>query len=264
MAERPLAGLSALVTGSTSGIGLGIARALADAGSNVTLNGLGDRLVIEATRAGLEAASGVEVGFTAADLSRPAEVERMIADAEDRFGKVDILVNNAGIFHVGPTDGFAPTKWQATLDINLSAAFVAVRSVLPGMKSRGWGRIINVASALGLVGARDSAAYAASKHGVVGLTRSVALEVAEAGITVNAICPGYVMTALIEHEVAEAVRMRRGTAEEVRRGFLAETQPTHRFVETSEIGALVAFLCGPAGNSITGAAIPIDGGWTAR
>jgi 3-hydroxybutyrate dehydrogenase len=261
---RPLEARSVIVTGSTSGIGLGIARAFAEAGADILLNGFGDPAVIERQRADLARAHDVRVAYSSADLSKPADITAMVAQCSETFGQVDVLVNNAGVFHVAATDSMPPQKWDATLAINLTAAFHAIRAALPGMKARGWGRIINVASALGLVGAPNAAAYAASKHGIVGLTRSVALEVAEDGITANAICPGYVLTPLIERESRETA-MARGTSETAVRGeFLAQSMPTRRFVETSELGALAVFLASAAARSITGAALPVDGGWTAR
>jgi 3-hydroxybutyrate dehydrogenase len=259
-----LRGRVALVTGSTSGIGLGIASSLARAGADIVLTGFGEPAAISSLVADLTAECRVRVVHLPADLSAAGEVARLVAAAGEAFGRVDILVNNAGVFHTGPVPSMTPETWNQTLAVNLTAAFLATRAALPGMTLRGWGRIVNVASALGLVGAPEASAYAASKHGVVGLTRSVALEAAEKGVTVNAVCPGYVRTSLIEHEIAEAVRATGATPEDVAKGFLAATQPTHRFVETTEIGALVAFLCGDDARSITGAAIAIDGGWTAR
>ncbi|MSU88454.1 3-hydroxybutyrate dehydrogenase [Rhodobacteraceae bacterium 2CG4] len=262
--ERPLRGRSAIVTGSTSGIGLGIARALAAKGVNVMLNGFGEADAVEALRSGMVKDHGVAVAYAPADMARPGEIAAMVEDCARTFGQVDILVNNAGVFHVEPVESMPPAHWDTTLSINLTAAYQAVRAALPGMKARGWGRIINIASALGVVGAPNAAAYAASKHGVVGLTRAVALEVADQGITVNAICPGYVLTPLIRHEIGETAKLRGVSEEQVKTDFLSATQPTGRFVETGEIGALAAFLCSADAASITGAALPIDGGWTAR
>jgi 3-hydroxybutyrate dehydrogenase len=259
-----LTGRSAIVTGSTSGIGLGIARAFAAAGMRVMLNGFGDAREIERTRAGLSDEFDVEVVYSAADMTTAADIARMVEEARAAFGAVDVLVNNAGIFHVEAVDTTPVGTWDATMAINLSSAFHTIRNVLPDMKQRGWGRIINIASALGLVGSPNAAAYAASKHGTIGLTRTVALEVAELGITVNAICPGYVKTPLAEREIRHAAAQRGLPEEQVAAEFLAEVQPTKRFVTTAEIGALATFLCTEAAASITGASLPIDGGWTAR
>ncbi|MFN0115783.1 MAG: 3-hydroxybutyrate dehydrogenase [Paracoccaceae bacterium] len=259
-----LRGRIALVTGSTSGIGLGIATALARGGADIVLSGFGEPEAISQLIADMSAQHRVRVIHSPADLSKAGEVARLVAAAGEAFGRVDILVNNAGVFHTGPVEKLTPEDWNATLAVNLTAAFLATREALPGMKARGWGRILNLASALGLVGAPDASAYAASKHGIVGLTRSVALETATHGVTVNAICPGYVRTPLIEREIAEAVRATGARPEDVVRGFLEAAQPSRRFVETREIGALAAFLCGDDAASITGAAIAIDGGWTAR
>jgi 3-hydroxybutyrate dehydrogenase len=259
-----LAGRSAIITGSTSGIGLGIARAFAQAGMQVMLNGFGDAGEIEATRAGLSEEFDVEVAYSDADMTKAADIARMIDEARMVFGAVDVLVNNAGIFHVEAVDTTPVGKWDATIAINLSSAFHAIRNILPDMKQRGWGRIINIASALGLVGSPNTAAYAASKHGTIGLTRTVALEVAELGITVNAICPGYVKTPLAEREIRHTAAQRGLPEEKIAAEFLAQVQPTKRFVTTAEIGALATFHCTEAAASITGAALPIDGGWTAR
>jgi 3-hydroxybutyrate dehydrogenase len=259
-----LAGRNAIVTGSTSGIGLGIATALAEAGMNVMLNGLDDTQQIETTCRGLEEECGVDVAYSAADMSKPDQIAGMVAAAAEAFGHVDVLVNNAGIFHVEAVESMPPGKWADMLAVNLTSQFHAIRAVLPGMKARGWGRIITIASALGLVGSPKSAAYAASKHGAVGLTRAVALETAEHGITVNAICPGYVLTSLVVRQIRDTANARGMTEDQVAGDFLAQVQPTKRFVTTGEIGALAAFLCTDAAASITGAALPIDGGWTAR
>ena len=264
-ATRPrLAGKSAIVTGSTSGIGLGIAEALATAGARVMLNGFGDAATIDSVRARVERAGGARVAYSPADMSKPAEITGMIEMATELFGQVDVLVNNAGIFAGAPIESTPPEKWDAQLAINLSSAFHAIRAALPGMKSRGFGRIVNIASALGLVGAPYLSAYTASKHGVVGLTKTVALEAAEHGVTVNTICPGYVLTPLIEREIRETARAKGVSEEQVAREFLRHSQPTGRYVTTGQIGALVVFLCSPAAASITAAAISIDGGWTAQ
>jgi 3-hydroxybutyrate dehydrogenase len=259
-----LAGKAAIVTGSTSGIGRGIAHAFAKMGMHVMLNGIGKATEIERIRNEFAAEFGVGVAYSSADMTKPTDIEQMMADAVSSFGTVDVLVNNAGIFHVESVEATPPAKWDSSIAINLTAAFHTIRAVLPAMKVRRWGRVINIASALGLAGQANASAYAASKHGIVGLTRTVALEVAEHGITVNAICPGYVLTPLVEREI-RATAEKRGVAEEqVKSEFLAQSQPTKRFVTPGEIGAFAAFLCTDAAASITGATLPIDGGWTAR
>jgi 3-hydroxybutyrate dehydrogenase len=259
-----LEGQSAIVTGSTSGIGLAVARALAQQGVRVMLNGFGDAAAIETTRAGLAAEAGVEVGYSSADMSRPAEIAQMVAQTEQRFGSVDILVNNAGIQHVAPVDEFPDAKWEQILAINLSSNFYAIKAVLPGMKQRNRGRIVNIASAHGLVASPFKSAYVAAKHGVVGLTKAVALEVAETPITVNAICPGYVRTPLVDGQIRDQAKAHGMSEERVIREVILAAQPNKRFVELEQLGALVLFLCSDAGASITGAALPIEGGWTAR
>lgn len=267
MSLPPPAGLkarTAVVTGSTSGIGLGIARALARAGTNVMLNGLGVPAALEETRRGLAAETGARVLFHGADVSRPEEVAALIAAAESAFGRVDILVNNAGIQHVAPVDEFPPEKWHAIQDIVLTASFHAIRAALPGMKRRNWGRIINLVSAHGLVASPFKSAYVAAKHGLVGLTKSVALEVAETGITCNAICPGYVRTPLVEGQIEAQARAHNLPRDRVIREVILAAQPTRRFIEIEEVAAFTLFLCGEDARSITGAALPIDGGWTAR
>lgn len=261
---RPLAGRVALVTGSTSGIGLGIARALAEAGADVVLNGLGDPAELIGLADSLSARAGVRVHFDGADMSDPAAVVRMVEGAEARMGRLDILVNNAGIQHVAPLDEFPPAKWDLILAINLSAVFHATRAALPGMKARGFGRIVNVASAHGLVASPFKSAYVAAKHGVVGLTKVTALEVAELGITANAICPGYVWTPLVERQIDDQARVHGIGREAVIRNVLLASQPSKRFATVEELGALALFLCTEAGASITGTALPVDGGWTAH
>jgi 3-hydroxybutyrate dehydrogenase len=258
--RRPVA----LVTGSTSGIGLGIARSLAKTGMDIMLNGFGAAVEIGRIRAGLEDAYSVRTEYSDADLGKEDQVGSMLDACAERLGPVDVLVNNAGILHVGAVDETPAARWQAMLAVNLSGAFYAIRAVLPGMKARGSGRIINVASALGLTGAGGYAAYAASKHGVVGLTRAVALEVATLGITVNAICPGFVLTPLVERELNATAQASGMTLDEAKSAALAHTQPIGRFVTPEEIGALAAYLVGEDARSITGAAIAIDGGWTAQ
>ncbi len=252
----------AIVTGSTSGIGLGIASLLAKNGHSVILNGLGDPDDIEETRASIARESNVRVTYSDADMRDPAAIEAMIASAEEEFGRVDVLVNNAGVQFVAPIEEFPVEKWNQILAINLSSAFHAIRRVLPGMKSRKFGRIVQVASAHALVASPFKSAYVSAKHGVAGLTKTVALEAAEHGVTVNAVCPGYVFTALVEKQIPETARARGITEEETIRDVLLAAQPTKRFVTVEEVAALVAFLCGDEARSITGATIPIDGGWT--
>lgn len=277
-AIAPLAGKVAVVTGSTSGIGLGIARTLARQGAHIVLNGFGDLADIERTRAAIEGicpevvatcedmtrTCGIRAVYSRADMSKPDEIAAMISDAEREFGRVDILLNNAGVQHVEAIETFPPAKWDLILAINLSSAFHTIRAVLPGMKARGFGRIINIASAHALVASPYKSAYVAAKHGIVGLTKTVALEVAEHGITVNAICPGYVLTPLVEKQIPETAKARNISEEEVVRNVLLHAQPTHRFVATEEVGALAAFLAGHSAASITGAALPVDGGWTSQ
>ena len=265
LALRPaLSGKSAIVTGSTSGIGLGIARALASAGANVMLNGLGAAAEVEKTRAALASEFKVKIVYDGADMAMPEAIRALVAGAERAFGAVDILVNNAGIQHVAPVESFPEAKWDAILAINLSAAFHAIKAALPGMKARGWGRIVNIASAHGLVGSPFKAAYVAAKHGIVGLTKVVGLEAAETGITVNAICPGYVWTPLVERQIEDQAKSHNLPRERVVREVLLAKQPNKRFATVEEIGALTAFLCSDAAASITGASLPVEGGWTAQ
>lgn len=259
-----LAGKTALITGSTSGIGLGIAEHLARAGADIILNGMGDAAEIEATRARIAATHGVEVRFQGADMSRPEAIEAMFRTVADEFGGVDILVNNAGIQHVAPIDEFPASKWNAVIAINLTAAFHTIRHALPGMKRKKWGRIIQIASAHALVASPFKSAYVAAKHGIAGLTKTVALEVAEQGITVNAICPGYVWTPLVEKQVPETAKARGISEADVIQNVLLAAQPTKRFVTIEQVAALAGFLAGDAAASITGAVIPVDGGWTAH
>ena len=261
---KALQGRSAIVTGSTSGIGLGVARALAAAGANVMLNGLGAAAEVEKTRNALAGEFKVKVGYDGADMTNPAAIRALVAKAEREFGAADILVNNAGIQHVAPVENFPDAKWDAILAINLSAAFHAIKAALPGMKARGWGRIVNIASAHGLVASPFKAAYVAAKHGIVGLTKVVALEAAETGLTVNAICPGYVWTPLVEQQIEDQAKSHNLPRERVVREVLLAKQPNKRFATVEEMGALTAFLCGPGGASITGTALPVDGGWTAH
>jgi 3-hydroxybutyrate dehydrogenase len=261
---RPLAGRVAVVTGSTSGIGLGIARSLAAAGADVVLNGFGDEAELQELRRELAQAFKVRTLLSQADMSRPPAIAGMIEETARRLGPVDILVNNAGIQHVAPLESFPPEKWDAVLAIDLSAAFHTTRAVLAGMKERGWGRIVNVASAHGLVASPFKAAYVAAKHGLIGLTKVTALEAAEAGVTANAICPGYVWTPLVERQIEGQAKAHGISKEAVVRDVLLAQQPTKRFATVEEIGALTVFLCSPGGSSITGAALPVDGGWTAH
>jgi 3-hydroxybutyrate dehydrogenase len=257
-------GKNAIVTGSTSGIGLGIAQAFAEAGMNVILNGFGEAGEIEGIRAGIEKDHGVRVLYSGADMTKPDDIAAMVADAEGALGGVDILVNNAGIQHVASVEDFPVDRWDAIIAVNLSAAFHTIRAVVPAMKARGWGRIINLASAHGLVASPFKSAYVAAKHGMVGLTKSIALEVAENAITVNAICPAYVWTPLVERQIPDTARTRGITEAEVVETVLLAGQPTKKFVQVEEIGALSVFLCSDAAASITGAALTIDGGWTAQ
>ncbi|MDZ4348829.1 MAG: 3-hydroxybutyrate dehydrogenase [Xanthomonadaceae bacterium] len=255
---------TALVTGSTSGIGLGIAEAFAADGINVILNGFGDAAEIEAIRARLEASSGVVVRYDGADMSKPEAIAAMIEAALAEFGCIDILVNNAGIQHVAPIDQFPPEKWDAIIAINLSSAFHTIRLAVPAMRKKGWGRIINMASAHALVASPDKSAYVAAKHGIAGLTKTVALEVAEQGITVNAICPGYVRTPLVDKQIPETAKARGITEDQVVKDVMLAAQPTGQFVTVEQVAALALFLCGDTTASITGAILPIDGGWTAQ
>jgi len=259
-----LAGKSALVTGSTSGIGLGIARALAAEGSNVMLNGFGDARQIERLCAELAAEHRVSVAFSPADIAHPAQIRDMVAAATRELDGVDILVNNAGIQHTAPLEEFPDERWEAVIAINLSSNFHAVKAVLPQMKRRNWGRIINIASTHGLVASVHKAAYVAAKHGVLGLTKAVALETATSGITCNAICPGWVLTPLVQKQIDERAARERIAPERARSELLAEKQPSREFATPEEIGALAAFLCSQAAAQIRGAALPVDGGWVAQ
>ncbi len=255
---------SAIVTGSTSGIGLGVAEALAADGIDIMLNGFGDAAEIERTRAAMAKRFGVRVLYDGADMSKPAEIRALAASAVEAFGKVDILVNNAGIQHVAPVEDFPEEKWDAIIAINLSATFHLTKAVFKGMKDRGRGRIINVASAHALVASPFKSAYVTAKHGVLGFTKTIALEGAEFGVTCNAICPGYVKTPLVEKQIPDTAKARGMTEAEVIQKVILEAQPTKKFVTVEEVGALTVFLAGDMAASITGAALQIDGGWVAK
>ncbi len=258
-----LSGKSVVVTGSTSGIGKAVAERFAAEGANVMLNGFGDASVIEIQRAGLERL-GVKAAYHGADMTRPAEIADLVAQAAKAFGAVDILVNNAGIQHVAPVDEFPLDKWDAIIAIDLSAAFHATRAALPGMKQRKWGRIVNIASIHGLIASPNKSAYVAAKHGLVGFTKAAALEVAQMGITVNAICPAYAMTSIIEKQIADQSRITGIAPENVVRDVILVDQPTKKLIQVDHLASLVLYLASDAAESITGAALSIDGGWTAR
>ena len=258
-----LSGKTAVVTGSTSGIGLAIARGFAGAGANVVINGFGTPADIENERSRIETDFKVKAAYSPADMSKPAEIAEMVALGEKSFGSVDVLVNNAGIQFVSPIEEFPIDKWNAIIAINLSSAFHAIRAAVPGMKKRGWGRIINTASAHSLVASPFKAAYVSAKHGIAGLTKTVALELATFKITCNCISPGYVWTPLVEHQIPETMKARNMTKEQVIKDVLLEAQPTKEFVTVDEVAAMALFLCGNEAAQITGANISIDGGWTA-
>jgi 3-hydroxybutyrate dehydrogenase len=257
-------GKTALVTGSTSGIGLAIATAYAQNGANVVLNGFGDAAEIERTRAKLAADHGVTVRYDGADLMKADAVEAMMKRALAEFGTVDILVNNAGIQHIAPVEEFPPAKWDAIIALNLTASFHTIRLAVPGMKAKQWGRIINIASAHALVASPFKSAYVAAKHGIAGLTKTVALEVAEQGITMNAIGPGYTWTPLLEKQIPENAKLRGISEEQLIKDVFLHAQPTRKFVQVGELAALAVFLASDAAASITGTIIPMDGGWTAH
>ncbi|ONG58747.1 3-hydroxybutyrate dehydrogenase [Pseudoroseomonas deserti] len=261
--EQSLKGRTALVTGSTSGIGLGIARLLAAAGAKVMLNGFGSPEEIAAARRAVAEVGAAEPPHSAADLSDPAQVRAMVAEAETALGQVDILVNNAGIQFTSRVEEFPDAKWDAIIAINLSSNFHASKAVLKGMQARGWGRIINIASAHGLVGSPEKVAYVAAKHGVVGMTKVIALEIAQTDVTCNAICPGFVRTPLAEKQVA-ALAEKHGVSEEVAlKDFLLAKQPSKRWVEVDEVAHMALYLCGPGSGGVNGSALSIDGGWVA-
>jgi len=256
-------GKVALVTGSTSGIGLAIARTFAGQGADVCINGFGDAAAIEKERSGIEKDFGVKAIYSGADMSKGDETEAMVADTIKQLGSVDILVNNAGIQFVSPVEDFPPEKWNQIIAINLSSAFHATRAAVPGMKARKWGRIINTASAHALVASPFKSAYVAAKHGIAGFTKTVALETARFGITANAICPGYVWTPLVEKQIPDTMQARGLTREQVINDVLLAAQPTKQFVTVEEIAALALYLAGDMARSVTGSIISIDGGWTA-
>jgi 3-hydroxybutyrate dehydrogenase len=259
-----LKGKAAIVTGSTSGIGLGIARALAGAGANLMLNGFGDAAHVEALRAGLAREFGVKVVFSGADISKPVQIQEMVRKATQVLGSVDILVNNAGIQHTAPVDEFPEDRWDAVIAINLTSNFHAIKAVLPQMKSRNWGRIVNIASTHGLVASKEKSAYVAAKHGILGLTKVVALETATTGITCNAICPGWVLTPLVQKQIDDRAKRDGITVEQAKSELLAEKQPSGEFATAEQLGALCVFLCSDAAAQMRGVALPVDGGWTAQ
>ena len=258
-----LSGKTAIVTGSTSGIGLGLARGFAAAGASVVLNGFGRADEIEATRAELDGLGAGSVVYDGADMTKPEQIEALVAQAAERFGAVDLVVNNAGIQTVSPVEEFPRDRWDMVIDINMNSAFHVIRAAVPGMKKRGWGRIINIASAHGLVASPFKSAYVTAKHGVVGMTKTVALEVAENGITCNAICPGYVLTPLVEAQIPATAKARGMTEDQVKRDVLLAAQWTKKFVTVEQLSGVAQFLCSEAAENITGVALPVDGGWTA-
>jgi 3-hydroxybutyrate dehydrogenase len=255
---------TAIVTGSTSGIGLGVAEALAGAGCNVMLNGFGDADEIESIRAGLEERSGVGVGYHGADMSKPDQIAALVEETRARFGAIDILVPNAGIQVVSPVEEFPPEKWDLLFAINLHSAFHLTRLCFAEMKARGWGRIVGIVSAHGLIASPYKSAYVAAKHGMLGFLKTIALEGAEHGITANGICPGYVLTPLVEKQIPDTAKARGITEEEVKRDVLLAAQPTKQFTTVEQLGALAVFLCSDAAANMTGTALPVDGGWTAH
>jgi 3-hydroxybutyrate dehydrogenase len=259
-----LRGKVALVTGSTSGIGLGIAHALAKAGADITLNGFGDAAQIEALRSEIAASYGVKVGYSGADVSKPEQIAAMVREAIKTFGSVDILVNNAGVQFTANVEDFPNERWDQIIAINLSGVFHGMKAAIPGMKAKGWGRIINIASAHGLVASAQKVAYVAAKHGVVGMTKVAAIELANAGVTVNAICPGWVLTPLVERQLHDRAEKAAKTIEQATRDLVAEKQPMVKFTSPEQIGGLAVFLCSDAASTITGTPLSIDGGWVAQ
>ncbi len=255
---------TAVVTGSSSGIGLGIANGLAAAGMNIVMNGIEAPEQVEQARKDLEINHGIKAVYSRANMMTPEGANELIAVAQKTFGRVDVLVNNAGIQFVSPIEDFPDDKWQAIINLNLSAAFYTTKAVVAGMKERGWGRIINIASAHGMVASPYKSAYVAAKHGIIGLTKTAALETAEHGVTVNAICPGYVWTPLVEKQIPDTAKARGMTEEQVKRDVLLAAQPTKKFATVEELAGLAVFLCSDSANSITGTALPVDGGWTAH
>jgi 3-hydroxybutyrate dehydrogenase len=260
----PLKGKSVIVTGSTSGIGLAIARAFAKEGCNITINGFGDKAAIEKERAGIEAEFGVKCIYSGADVTKPDQIADMVKTAETTFGAVDVLVNNAGIQFVAKIEDFPIEKWDAVIGTNLSAAFYAIRVAIPGMKKRKWGRIINIASAHGLVASGEKVAYVAAKHGIVGMTKVVAIEAANDGVTCNAICPGWVLTPLVQKQIDAKAAAGNLSPQAAKMALLGEKQPSKEFTTPEQIGQTVLFLCSPAADQITGSAIALDGGWLAQ
>ncbi len=259
-----LKGKTALVTGSTSGIGQGIAEALAAEGADIVLNGFGAAEAIEKLRGDIAAESGVTVTYDGADMTKPAEIARMVKDAETRFGAIDILVNNAGIQHVSPIEDFPEERWDAVIAINLSSAFHSTKAALPAMRAKGWGRVINVASAHGLTASVNKSAYVAAKHGIIGLTKVTALETATSGITCNAICPGWVLTPLVQKQIEDRAAEAGRSYEEMKLALVAEKTPSKDFSTPQQIGGLAVFLCSASADQITGAPLSIDGGWMAQ
>jgi 3-hydroxybutyrate dehydrogenase len=259
-----LKGHVAVVTGSTSGIGQGIARALAAEGCNIMLNGFGDAAEIEQQRRGMETEFGIKALFNGADLSKGEQCAELIQDAAKRFGKLDILVNNAGIQHVSPIESFPVDRWDAIIAINLCSSFHTIRAALPGMKSAGWGRIINICSTHGLVASVNKSAYVAAKHGIMGLTKTAALELAGTGVTCNAICPGWVLTPLVKKQIDARAEREKIPVKQAEHELLIEKQPSGKFTTVEQLGALAVFLCSPGADNITGVPLPADGGWTAQ